>query len=73
MITDEQLVEFSIDVDNFILDKAVKYSIGALELSAIINARLLLLNQVAQGEEDFKSLLIAIASSHLKPEKHMVQ
>ena len=39
MITDEQLIEFSIDVDKFILDKAVKYSIGALELSAIINAR----------------------------------
>jgi hypothetical protein len=73
MITDEQLVEFSIAVDNFILEQAVKYSIGALELSAIINARLLLLNQVAQGEDDFKSLLISIANSHLEPEKHMIQ
>ena len=73
MITDNQLIDLSINIDNFILEQATKYSIGALEFSAIMNARLLLLNQVAQGEEDFKALLKSIANTHLKPEQYTIQ
>ncbi len=73
MITDDQLIDLSINIDNFILEQAIKYSIGALEFSAIMNARLLLLNQVAQGEDDFKALLVSIANTRLKPEQHTIQ
>lgn len=73
MITDEQILEFSIDIDNFLIEKSLKYTINPLQISAIINARLLLLNQVAENEQNFKDLLSSIANTQLKPEAHTIQ
>ena len=61
MVTDEELLTISKKVDEFLSTLAVEYQIHALELSAVILARLILLNNEFQNQKDFRSLLNAIA------------
>lgn len=61
MITDAQLSEFSTKVDKFIMEMAVEYQTPSLELSAVILARLLLLNLAVDKQNDFRDLLSAIS------------
>ena len=62
MFTDEQLIAVSNKVDEFLSTLAVEYQIPALELSAVILARLILLNNELQTQKDFRNLLNAIAN-----------
>jgi hypothetical protein len=61
MVTDEELLTISKKVDEFLSTLAVEYQIPALELSAVILARLILLNNELQTQKDFSNLLNAIA------------
>jgi len=61
MVTDEELLTISKKVDEFLSTLAVEYRIPALELSAVILARLILLNSELQTQKDFRNLLNAIA------------
>ena len=61
MLTDEELLTISKKVDEFLSTLAVEYQIPALELSAVILARLILLNNELQTQKDFRNLLNAIA------------
>ena len=61
MFTDEQLITVSKKVDEFLSTLAVEYQVPALELSAVILARLILLNNEFQNQKDFRNLLNAIA------------
>jgi len=61
MLTDEQLFSMSAEVDNFILTLAKEYETPSLELSAVILARLLLLNVAVDQQKDFKQLLNSIS------------
>jgi hypothetical protein len=61
MVTDEELLTISKKVDEFLSTLAVEYQIPALELSAVILARLILLNSELQTQKDFRNLLNAIA------------
>jgi hypothetical protein len=61
MVTDEELLTISKKVDEFLSTLAVEYQIPALELSAVILARLILLNNELQTQKDFRNLLNAIA------------
>ena len=61
MVTDEELLTISKKVDEFLSILAVEYQIHALELSAVILARLILLNNEFQNQKDFRNLLNAIA------------
>jgi len=61
MVTDEELLTISKKVDEFLSTLAVEYQIPALELSAVILARLILLNNELQNQKDFRNLLNAIA------------
>jgi hypothetical protein len=61
MVTDEELLTISKKVDIFLSTLAVEYQIPALELSAVILARLILLNNELQTQKDFRNLLNAIA------------
>ena len=61
MVTDEELLTISKKVDTFLSTLAVEYQIPALELSAVILARLILLNNELQTQKDFRNLLNAIA------------
>ena len=61
MLTDEELITISKKVDTFLSTLAVEYQVPVLELSAVILARLILLNNQFQNQKDFRSLLNAIA------------
>ena len=61
MLTDEELLTISKKVDTFLSTLAVEYQVPALELSAVILARLILLNNELQTQKDFRNLLNAIA------------
>jgi hypothetical protein len=61
MITDDELITIANKVDIFLSTIAVEHQIPALELSAVIIARLILLNNEFQNQKDFRNLLNAIA------------
>ena len=61
MVTDEELLTISKKVDTLLSTLAVEYQVPALELSAVILARLILLNNELQTQKDFRNLLNAIA------------
>ncbi len=61
MVTDDELITLSKKVDIFLSTLAVEHQLPALELSAVILARLILLNSELQTQKDFRNLLTAIA------------
>ena len=61
MFTDEELIILSKKVDVFLSTLSVEHQLPALELSAVILARLILLNTELQNQKDFRNLLNAIA------------
>ena len=61
MVTDDELITLSKKVDIFLSTVAVEHQLPALELSAVILARLILLNNELQNQKDFRNLLNAIA------------
>ena len=56
-MTDEQLLKLSGKIDTFLVETATEYQTPALALSAVILARLLIVNGEAKSDQDFKSLL----------------
>jgi hypothetical protein len=61
MVTDDELIAISKKVDIFLSTLSVEHQLPALELSAVILARLILLNTELQNQKDFRNLLTAIA------------
>jgi|688.fasta_scaffold168911_5 hypothetical protein len=61
MVTDDELIILSKKVDVFLSTLSVEHQLPALELSAVILARLILLNTELQNQKDFRNLLTAIA------------
>jgi len=61
MVTDEELLVISNKIDIFLSTLSVEHQLPALELSAVILARLILLNTELQNQKDFRNLLNAIA------------
>jgi hypothetical protein len=54
---DLEIAELSNKVDDFLINEVERYKISPLELSAVINARLYLFNEISGSEEHFKQLL----------------
>ena len=52
-----EIAELSNKVDDFLINEVERYKISPLELSAVINARLYLFNEISGSEEHFKQLL----------------
>ena len=62
-MNDEQLLKLSGQVDTFLIQTATENETPALALSAVILARLLLLNAEANSASDFKKLLGAVSEA----------
>jgi hypothetical protein len=62
-MTDEQLLKLSGQVDTFLMQTAIEHETPALALSAVILARLLLLNGEANSTEDFKKLMGVVSAT----------
>lgn len=54
---DLEIAELSNKVDDFLITEVERYNITPLELSAVINARLYLFNEINGSEENFKDLM----------------
>jgi hypothetical protein len=54
---DLEIAELSNKVDDFLINEVERYNITPLELSAVINARLYLFNEISGSEENFKDLM----------------
>jgi hypothetical protein len=60
-MTDENLIEISRGVDNYLSTLLVKYEVTPLSLAAILLARTMVLNKEAGSTEDFLKLLSSIS------------
>jgi hypothetical protein len=70
MMTNEQLIEVSRNVDSYLAQIAVKYEIAPLSLAAIIIARTMLFNEEAGSTEDFLKLLNSVVKN---PPTHPIE
>ncbi len=56
-MTDDQIVSIVKDVDSFLIKEIQDFKITAIDLSAIINSRLRVMNASEESEGDFDDLL----------------
>lgn len=56
-MTDDQIVSIVKDVDSFLIKEIQDFNITAIDLSAIINSRLRVMNASEESERDFDDLL----------------
>lgn len=56
-MTDDQIVNIVKDVDSFLIKELQDFKITAIDLSAIINSRLRVMNASEESESDFDDLL----------------
>ena len=56
-MTDDQIVSIVKDVDSFLIKELQDFNITAIDLSAIINSRLRVMNASEESESDFDDLL----------------
>jgi len=62
-VTDEKLLELSMEMDRMLLKTADKYQTSALLLCSAILARLVLLNDAVGSGTDFRRLLLSISNT----------
>jgi ABC-type uncharacterized transport system fused permease/ATPase subunit len=74
MVTDEEVIKISYEIDEFLMDQVINYNISPTVLSGVIMARLVRMNEEAQSEESFYKLVDSIsAKEHLKSETRVLQ
>jgi hypothetical protein len=62
-MTDEQLIEISHGVDNYLSTLLMKYEITPLSLAAVLLARSMVLNKDAGSTHDFMKLLVSVVQN----------
>jgi hypothetical protein len=62
-MNDEQLIEISRNVDDYISSLLMKYDMTALSLTAVLLARTMVLNKEAGSAEDFTKLLVSVVQN----------
>lgn len=73
-ITDEELVNISYQIDNFLYELFKTKEMAPINLSGIVVARLIRMNESVSSEEDFYKLLHSIANKrHLELEQRTLQ
>jgi len=74
MVTDEELVKISYEIDDFLFEKVKETEMAPINLSGIIVARLIRMNESVSSEEDFYKLLKSISNKrHLELEERTLQ
>jgi len=73
MVTDEQLTELSHKIDAFLYQQIMDYQLEPLDLSSVIIARMIRLNESVNCEEHFYKLLGAVPNWTDKTNKRTIQ
>jgi hypothetical protein len=62
-MNDEQLIEISRNVDDYISSLLMKYDMTALSLTAVLLARTMVLNKEAGSADEFTKLLVSVVQN----------
>jgi hypothetical protein len=62
-MTDDQLIQISRNVDDYISSLLMKYDMSALSLTAVLLARAMVLNKEVGSSEDFAKLLVSVVQN----------
>jgi hypothetical protein len=74
MVTDEELLKISYEIDDFLLNQIVKNNIEPINLSGIMLARLIRMCENSQSVDHFYELIASVANKkHLEPETRTLQ
>ena len=73
MVTDEELTEISYKIDDLLVDLAKTHNIEPLNLSSIIIARLIRMNESANCDDHFYQLLTQVSNWTKKAENRTLQ
>lgn len=65
MLSDQQLIDLSMELDEYLYKTAEKYQVGGLSLSAIVLARLIRLNDEIESRKDFDKIMAS--AMNVKP------
>ena len=71
-MTDDQLIELSMKIDNTMLKWAEQHKASALSMSAVMLARMMLLCDSIGAGEDFRTLCSEISGHPLKKYEEVV-
>ena len=74
MVTDEEVVKISYEIDDFLMNQVMNHNVTPMQLSGMILARLVRMNEGAKTEEEFYKLVHSVgAKEHLKSETRVLQ
>lgn len=62
-MTNEQLIEISRELDNYMVSLMKQYDIGPLQISAVVLARTMVLSRETGCSEDFLKLITGILAN----------
>ena len=74
MVTDEEIVKVSYEIDKFLMDQVINYNLPPTVLSGIVMARLVRMSEQAHCEGEFYKLVQSVADkNHLMPDERVLQ
>jgi len=74
MVTDDEVVKISYEIDDFLMKQVIDNNITPMQLSGMILARLVRMSEGVKCEEDFYKLVQSVADKkHLIPEGRVLQ
>lgn len=73
MVTDEELIEISHKIDDLLVDLAKTHSIEPLNISSIVIARLIRMNESSNCDNHFYQLLTQVPNWSKKTENRTLQ
>lgn len=74
MVTDEEVVKISYEIDDFLMKQIVDNNVNTMQLSGMILARLVRMNEGAKCEDEFYKLIQTVADKkHLIPDERVLQ
>ena len=74
MVTDEEVVKISYEIDDFLMNQVMNHNVTPMQLSGMILARLVRMNEGVNCEGEFYKLVQSVADkNHLMPDERVLQ
>lgn len=74
MVTDEEVVKISYEIDDFLMNQVINHNVTPMQLSGMILARLVRMNEGVNCEGEFYKLVQSVANkNHLTPDERVLQ
>ena len=74
MVTDEEVVKISYEIDDFLMNQVMNHNVTPMQLSGMILARLVRMNEGVNCEGEFYKLVQSVADkNHLMPDERVPQ